>query len=333
MERLLGSSVRCVSAADTGEEKEIMGGSCANCYYEDGYSDSQCSLRNPAGVSANLASQLKRILNFITPTGQKRLTAPRSFCSESKDDLRSFAPQLPFDLSPDLQGKHVPIIRSIPSLNRQFEESCAGKPSKLHIPHLAASAVAPKRDALMKIELELRKIGSDQDAEKSLELFAQEQEALAKLRARSMEKIKKSINCLQEAFVTFKAQEDKLGVKFLVRPSGFLQSPLAHYLNRPSFSTEQGRWENGETADPFNPCTRMVMENAFEMGKTVLFDHLHHRSNSCEDIEDTQSQILSRHESFTFDILESLAAKVIIVYSVKVQKRLLESRMLTFLPL
>ena len=83
---------------------------------------------NPARVSANLASQLKRILNFIVPTGRKRLTTPRSFYSESKDDLRSCATRLPCDLSPDLQGKSVPIIRSIPSLNRQFEESGAGKP-------------------------------------------------------------------------------------------------------------------------------------------------------------------------------------------------------------
>lgn len=75
------------------------------------------------------------------------------------------------------------------------------------------------------------------------------------------------------------------------------------------------------------------MENAFEPGKTVMFDHLHHRSQSCEDIENIQSQILSRHESFTSNILESLEAKVIIVYGVKVQQRLLESRVFTFLPL
>lgn len=68
------------------------------------------------------------------------------------------------------------------------------------------------------------------------------------------------------------------------------------------------------------------MENAFEPGKTVIFDHLHHRSRSCEDIENIQSQILRRHESFTSE------AKVIIVYGVKVQKRLLESRVFTFLP-
>lgn len=74
------------------------------------------------------------------------------------------------------------------------------------------------------------------------------------------------------------------------------------------------------------------MENAFEKVKTVNFDHLLHRSPSYEDLEDIQSQILRRHESFTFDILESLEAKVIIVYGVKVQKRLLESRMLTFFP-
>lgn len=42
-----GPFLECVFAG-TGEEKEIMGGSCANCYYEDGYRDSQCSLRKPS---------------------------------------------------------------------------------------------------------------------------------------------------------------------------------------------------------------------------------------------------------------------------------------------
>lgn len=95
----------------------------------------------------------------------------------------------------------------------------------------------------MVLELELSRLRSDQDSEKSLEVFAQKQEELAKLRARSMEKIKKPINCLQEAFMTFKAQETKLGIKFLVRPSGSLQSPLAHYLTSRRFrrNTVAGR--------------------------------------------------------------------------------------------
>ena len=109
------------------------------------------------------------------PTGWKRLKAPRSFYLEFKDELRSSTTQLPFNISSDLQGESIPVIQSIPTLNQRFKESCAGKPSKLHIPHLAASTVVPERDALMIIELKLSKIGSNQDAEKSLELFAQEQ--------------------------------------------------------------------------------------------------------------------------------------------------------------
>lgn len=64
---------------------------------------------------------------------------------ESPDELRSSDTELPFDLSPDLEGESVPIVRSSPSLNRQFEASCASEPSKIHIPYLAASAVAPEK--------------------------------------------------------------------------------------------------------------------------------------------------------------------------------------------
>ncbi|KAL9100885.1 MAG: hypothetical protein Q9163_003796 [Psora crenata] len=175
----------------------------------------------------------------------------------------------------------------------------------LHIPHLAASAVAPQRDAR-----KLPNIGSDQDAKSSLELIEQEQKERGKLRARSMEKIKKSISCLQKPFEIFNAQRDTLGVTFLMRPS-------------PSFSTAHGRWDNGDTADSFNLYALTVRQSAFVVDKAVMFDHLHHLSHSFEQIEDTQSQILRRHESFTFDILDSPEAKVLIVYSAKAQKRLL----------
>lgn len=60
----------------------------------------------------------------------------------------------------------------------------------------------------------------------------------------------------------------------------------------------------------------------------MMFDHMHNRSQTSEDIKNTQSEVVRRHESFTLD-----EAKVIVVYGVKVPSRLLETRELTFLPL
>jgi len=55
----------------------------------------------------------------------------------------------------------------------------------------------------------------------------------------------------------------------LVRPSGSLESPLAHRLNQPSFTT--GCLENSETADNTNGCIAMLTGNAYEPGQTLLF--------------------------------------------------------------
>lgn len=63
----------------------------------------------------------------------------------------------------------------------------------------------------------------------------------------------------------------------------------------------------------------------------MMLDHFHRRSNDCNDVEDENSSVLKRHESFTFDILASSEAKVIILYGGKVQKRLLKVRKFAFL--
>lgn len=75
------------------------------------------------------------------------------------------------------------------------------------------------------------------------------------------------------------------------------------------------------------------MENAFRAERTMMLDHIHCRSATCEDIEDEQSLLGQRHESFTNEILASLQAKVVILYGVKLQRRVLKTRQLTFLPL
>jgi hypothetical protein len=72
--------------------------------------------------------------------------------------------------------------------------------------------------------------------------------------------------------------------ELLVRPSGKLESPIAHRLNQPSLTTKH--LENGETADLTNGCISMVMGNAYQPGETLLFDHVHRREARSKAIEE-----------------------------------------------
>ena len=82
-----------------------------------------------------------------------------------------------------------------------------------HLLHLTASAVAPETDTLMIFKLQLSKLGSDHNAEESLDLFPPEREELASFHARILEMVKKpKVSTIAEEFVTFKAQENKHGV-------------------------------------------------------------------------------------------------------------------------
>ena len=67
--------------------------------------------------------------------------------------------------------------------------------------------------------------------------------------------------------------------------------------------------------------------------KALIMDHLHYRSHTSEDITEVDSPTLQRHEEFTSEILESLEAKVFIVYGSKVQNRLIATRNLVHMQL
>lgn len=64
--------------ADTGAEKEIMGGACSNCYYEKGCWENKCSLRNNSQRKLSPASCtiLTYMLIETVPKGRRRETAP-----------------------------------------------------------------------------------------------------------------------------------------------------------------------------------------------------------------------------------------------------------------
>ncbi|PSN62689.1 hypothetical protein BS50DRAFT_591954 [Corynespora cassiicola Philippines] len=126
--------------------------------------------------------------------------------------------------------------------------------------------------------------------------------------------------------------EPELG-STLVCPSGSLDSAIAHHLHQPSFSTRFR--STGHTADSSNGCISMVMGGAYRKNHTLIYDHLHRRSARSEGLEEYPSAVLRAHETFTFDIMKSSAAKVEIVYGLHVQKRLLDPKRLktTILPL
>ena len=91
-------------------------------------------------------------------------------------------------------------------------------------------------------------------------------------------------------------QEDKLPV-YLVRPSGLLESPLAHRLNQPSFTTNHPK--DSKMADVSNGCIAMVISIAYVPGKMLLFDHIHRRDARSEGIEQYNPQLLNCHEEYT----------------------------------
>ena len=79
----------------------------------------------------------------------------------------------------------------------------------------------------------------------------------------------------------------------------------------------------------------MIMGNASRKDETLVFDHMHRRSDQSRGLEEYPTQIIDRHEALTRQILESSQAKVIIIYGKKVQERIMgdPDYKLTILPL
>ena len=119
----------------------------------------------------------------------------------------------------------------------------------------------------------------------------------------------------------------------LVKPSGLLTSKLAHYLHEPSYTTS--RIANDETADITNGCIALIMSNAFRKDQTLLFDHMHRRSEQPKGLEEYPTQVRQCHKTFIRQLLESSQAKVVMIYEKKVQDRIMRNPNydLTILPL
>ena len=87
----------------------------------------------------------------------------------------------------------------------------------------------------------------------------------------------------------------------LVRASGSLESPLAHHLLQPSYTTMLHQ-DGAETADHSNGCIAMVMANICNP-ETLLFDHLHRRSQDSKGLETLPPPVLECHEDHTRDTI------------------------------
>jgi len=110
----------------------------------------------------------------------------------------------------------------------------------------------------------------------------------------------------------------------LVKVSGSLQSPIAHHVHQPSFTTLHTR--NGETADETNPCIASIMGNAFEKDKSLIYDHLLRRHEKSEGLKDYPEDVTRCHEAYIQKVRESMEAKVEVVYGTPVKERMLQEQ-------
>lgn len=142
--------------------------------------------------------------------------------------------------------------------------------------------------------------------------------------------IQKPIVGLNQAFKEFRALEVRTWTdvcrqpgasEYFVRPSGMLDSLLAHHLHPPSMTTT--KLKDGATADSSNGCIRMIMNNGYKQGETLIFDHLHQRSKMSDGVKTYPHEILGCHEGFTRQIYESMTSPVVIIYRQTVQERAL----------
>lgn len=79
----------------------------------------------------------------------------------------------------------------------------------------------------------------------------------------------------------------------------------------------------------------MVMGNAFKRGHTLVFDHMHRRSERSRGLAEYSPPVVQCHETFARHIYESSQAKVVMIYGKKLQDRFMSNPNydLTLLPL
>lgn len=103
----------------------------------------------------------------------------------------------------------------------------------------------------------------------------------------------------------------------IVAPSGSWAAKVSHHLHVPSFTTLNIR--NGETGDPTSPCTRIVLDDAFDHNTHFMYDHFHRRE-SFSPFKGYPPHLRSIHEDHTTWIRKTISAKIEIIYGRRVQR-------------
>ncbi|OQE71601.1 hypothetical protein PENNAL_c0102G10107 [Penicillium nalgiovense] len=103
----------------------------------------------------------------------------------------------------------------------------------------------------------------------------------------------------------------------IVAPSGSWAAKVSHHLHVPSFTTLNIR--NGETGDPTSPCTRIVLDDAFDHNTLFMYDHFHRRE-SFSPFKGYPPHLRSIQEDHTTWIRKTISAKIEIIYGRRVQR-------------
>jgi hypothetical protein len=131
---------------------------------------------------------------------------------------------------------------------------------------------------------------------------------------------------MPESFQAFASQEQRAWADSestpeygtnLVQPTGSLDALLAHHLHQPSLATVMP--PGTDVADRTNVSISMIMGNAYREGNTLIYDQLHRRSKASDGLSCYPAKVVQAHEDFTYQLMESSAAKVEVVYGKPVQ--------------
>lgn len=108
--------------------------------------------------------------------------------------------------------------------------------------------------------------------------------------------------------------------KFLLHPSGDMDSTVACHLHNPTFYVKDP--DSQETDNDSNPSIRQLHQAGFSSKNCLLFDDICRRDRT-EDVEAFYNENLIRtHREFTFSVRKAMSAKVEVCFGKRVSERM-----------
>ncbi|KAJ6021185.1 hypothetical protein N7540_006689 [Penicillium herquei] len=111
--------------------------------------------------------------------------------------------------------------------------------------------------------------------------------------------------------------------KYLVRPSGLLNAPVACHLYNPTFTVDDPQC--CETEHLSNPSIAQLHTAGFSsQNNCLLFGHIAHRDISRHCVDVYPEDLLEIHEEFLFSLRAAMKAKVEICWGANVRERMVK---------